>query len=103
MPSSPVLIIFYPSLKLDYNIGYAAIAQVVERSSEKAEVVSASLTRGTLRHFVPQCKLTLEQTMKCFVYIIKCKDNSYYTGITWNIMKRIEEHNLRIKKLPPEE
>jgi putative endonuclease len=35
--------------------------------------------------------------MKCFVYIIKCKDNSYYTGITWNIAKRTEEHNLRIK------
>ena len=32
-----------------------------------------------------------------FVYIIKCKDESYYTGITWNIEKRIEEHNLRTK------
>ena len=28
-----------------------------------------------------------------FVYIIKCKDNSYYTGITSNIEKRITEHN----------
>ena len=35
--------------------------------------------------------------MNCFVYIIKCKDNSYYTGITWSIAKRIEEHNSRIK------
>ena len=35
--------------------------------------------------------------MKHFLYIIKCKDNSYYTGITWNLEKRIEEHNLRIK------
>jgi len=35
--------------------------------------------------------------MNHFLYIIKCKDDSYYTGITWNLDKRIEEHNLRIK------
>jgi len=35
--------------------------------------------------------------MKHFLYIIKCKDNSYYTGITWNIAKRIQEHNSRTK------
>ena len=28
-----------------------------------------------------------------FVYILQCKDGSYYTGITWNIKKRITEHN----------
>lgn len=27
------------------------------------------------------------------VYIIKCTDNSYYTGITNNIERRVEEHN----------
>ena len=32
-----------------------------------------------------------------FVYILKCKDNSYYTGITWNVEKRLKEHNLRTK------
>ncbi|OGM13642.1 hypothetical protein A3A76_02940 [Candidatus Woesebacteria bacterium RIFCSPLOWO2_01_FULL_39_23] len=35
--------------------------------------------------------------MSWFVYILKCKDNSYYTGISWNLKKRIKEHNLRIK------
>jgi putative endonuclease len=35
--------------------------------------------------------------MDCFVYIIKCKDDSYYTGITWNIEKRIGKHNSRNK------
>ena len=35
--------------------------------------------------------------MNCFVYILKCKDKSFYTGSTWNIKKRIREHNLRIK------
>ena len=35
--------------------------------------------------------------MFCFVYIIKCKGESYYTGITWNIEKRLNEHNLRTK------
>jgi putative endonuclease len=28
-----------------------------------------------------------------FVYILKCKDNSLYTGITKDIKKRLNEHN----------
>lgn len=28
-----------------------------------------------------------------FVYILKCSDNSYYTGITNNIERRVFEHN----------
>src|SRR3989338_7063794 len=35
--------------------------------------------------------------MAYFVYILKCADNSYYTGITWNLKKRILEHNSGIK------
>jgi len=35
--------------------------------------------------------------MSCFVYIIKCMDDSYYTGITSSLSRRIKEHNLRIK------
>ncbi len=32
--------------------------------------------------------------MKLFhVYIVKCSDKSYYTGITNNINRRIDEHN----------
>ena len=30
-----------------------------------------------------------------WVYILKCSDNSYYTGHTDNIEKRISEHKLR--------
>tara|TARA_B100001029_G_scaffold113623_1_gene93896 strand:+ start:2059 stop:2298 length:240 start_codon:yes stop_codon:yes gene_type:complete len=29
-----------------------------------------------------------------FVYILKCKDNSLYTGITNDLEKRIKVHNL---------
>ncbi|RJQ37010.1 GIY-YIG nuclease family protein [Candidatus Microgenomates bacterium] len=32
-----------------------------------------------------------------FVYIVKCVDGVYYTGITWNLRKRIKEHNSGIK------
>ncbi len=32
-----------------------------------------------------------------YIYIIKCKDGSFYTGITWNLEKRLNEHNLRTK------
>jgi putative endonuclease len=30
--------------------------------------------------------------MKCFVYILKCRDNSLYTGITNDPQKRFKEH-----------
>ena len=36
-------------------------------------------------------------SMAYFVYIIRCQDGSYYTGITWSLQKRILEHNLGIK------
>ena len=32
--------------------------------------------------------------MKGFTYILKCSDDSYYTGSTKDIDKRLEEHNL---------
>lgn len=35
--------------------------------------------------------------MAWFIYILKCKDGSYYTGITWSLQKRIKEHNSRVK------
>jgi putative endonuclease len=28
-----------------------------------------------------------------FVYILKCSDDSYYIGVTFNVEKRMEEHN----------
>lgn len=28
-----------------------------------------------------------------FVYIVKCSDNSYYTGVTNNVERRVYEHN----------
>jgi putative endonuclease len=28
-----------------------------------------------------------------FVYIVRCNDNSLYTGITKDLIKRIDEHN----------
>jgi len=30
--------------------------------------------------------------MKYLVYILECGDKSLYTGITWNLSKRIKEH-----------
>ena len=41
-----------------------------------------------------QGKLPIKMT---FVYIIQCKDKSYYTGITWNLERRVREHSLRTK------
>lgn len=28
-----------------------------------------------------------------YIYIVECSDGSYYTGSTWNLEKRIQEHN----------
>lgn len=33
-----------------------------------------------------------------FVYILKCSDASYYTGVTNNLERRLEEHNSGIIK-----
>ena len=33
-----------------------------------------------------------------YVYILKCSDNSYYTGVTNNIEKRFNEHQSGINK-----
>ncbi len=31
---------------------------------------------------------------KWFVYIIECNDSFYYTGLTWNLDQRMEQHRL---------
>jgi len=31
--------------------------------------------------------------MAWFVYIVECEDRSFYTGICWNLKKRIAEYN----------
>lgn len=35
--------------------------------------------------------------MNYFVYIVKCIDGSFYTGIATNLEKRIKEHNGQLK------
>ncbi len=32
-----------------------------------------------------------------FVYMVRCSDNTLYTGITTNLERRIEEHNISDK------
>src|SRR3989344_9639053 len=36
--------------------------------------------------------------MKYFFYIVRCSDNSLYSGITTDLKRRIDEHNLDEKK-----
>jgi len=33
-----------------------------------------------------------------YVYILKCSDNSYYTGVTNDIERRLNEHNFGLNK-----
>ncbi len=33
------------------------------------------------------------ETMSYYVYILKCSDNTLYTGITTDITRRVDEHN----------
>jgi putative endonuclease len=37
--------------------------------------------------------LKVEPAPIWYVYMVCCKDNSYYTGITTDLSRRIEEHN----------
>ena len=37
-------------------------------------------------------ELAKSKNAKWFVYILKCSDNTFYTGITTNIKRRIHEH-----------
>lgn len=32
-----------------------------------------------------------------YVYMLRCEDNSIYTGITTNVSKRMEEHFTKVK------
>ena len=32
--------------------------------------------------------------MPMYVYIVECNDNSYYTGVTNNVERRVHEHNV---------
>ncbi len=36
--------------------------------------------------------------MSWFVYIVKCNDDSLYTGITTDVQRRLKEHNFNNKK-----
>lgn len=38
--------------------------------------------------------VALVQQQNNYVYILKCKDNSFYTGWTTDLSKRIQRHNL---------
>jgi putative endonuclease len=33
-----------------------------------------------------------------YLYIVECSDKSYYTGISWNVEKRVQEHNAGLSK-----
>ena len=35
---------------------------------------------------------------RLYVYIVKCRDDSYYTGVTNNVEKRVAEHNYGLDK-----
>jgi len=37
-------------------------------------------------------------TKPWYVYLVECSDGSYYTGVTTDLTRRINEHNYSIKK-----
>ena len=39
------------------------------------------------------CPKTLERPQPWFVYIVRCADNTLYTGMTNDIIRRIDQHN----------
>jgi putative endonuclease len=55
--------------------------------------------KAALAAYTSNSTMNEEQTLKnepapiWYVYIVCCKDNSYYTGITTDLSRRIDEHN----------
>ena len=49
---------------------------------------------GFMRHeyICIEMFLNFKLMKQSYVYILKCSDNSYYTGITSNLIKRLTEH-----------
>jgi putative endonuclease len=43
-------------------------------------------------------KKTYTNMKTIYVYILKCSDNSYYTGVTNDLDRRLQEHNKGIEK-----
>ena len=43
-------------------------------------------------------KFYIYKMKQSYVYILKCSDDSYYTGITSNLIKRIKEHKIGLHK-----
>ena len=41
---------------------------------------------------MPNIKETIPQSKEWLVYILKCRDGSYYTGITNDLAKRLKAH-----------
>ena len=42
-------------------------------------------------------KQTTDQNKPWFIYILRCADNSLYTGITTDISRRLDQHNGLVK------
>lgn len=38
--------------------------------------------------------ITMQPKISWFVYIVRCSDNSYYAGISPDVTKRVQLHNL---------
>lgn len=47
-------------------------------------------------HSVGRKRLDVGALMKWYLYIVKCKDESLYTGITTNINRRVLQHNTKM-------
>ncbi|MGZ5134256.1 MAG: GIY-YIG nuclease family protein [Flavitalea sp.] len=43
-------------------------------------------------NFTESGKLSIKIAHQYYVYIVQCRDNSYYTGITNNMERRLWEH-----------
>ena len=42
--------------------------------------------------------MNYNQTRSLYVYIVKCSDGSYYTGVTNDVVKRVAQHNAGLDK-----
>lgn len=116
-PRLPEQPIFYPVLTKEYaikiardwNVKASGIGYVLEFKIKKSHLdkypIQVAGGNSHLEYWIPAEELedfndalvgkirVIETYQKWFVYILRCSDDTLYTGITNNLEKRIKQHN----------
>lgn len=59
----------------------------------RTNIVSSRQARRITSHIVRPCgEQFMNNKWHWYIYVIECLDGTYYTGMTWNLPNRLEQH-----------